>query len=772
MTSKNLFFNLLKEDFKKRLWVFILASVVFFGTFGVVFTMALERWVDSYTAHSGFSPDSFSYGAQYDITEPLIETATLAEKVAGDVIEFIALNPWLIIVACVGAVICGMSGFSFLHSKKQVDFYHSLPVRRELLFAVRFTNGILFFVIPYVISLIYSFVLCGIFRALSWKIVQGGLVGLVIHLMGFTVVYLFTILAVLLTGKLLMSFLGFAVFCLYAPAMYLLIEALKDVFFITAYGGSMDFEEILFSMKYVSPVSYYCSLYYNVYNAETMKVFWAELGCFVLFAAVLAVVCLFLYRKRRSEASEASMSFAVSEPIVRILIAVPVGVLAGFMFFMIEQDYNGGKAALAWMIFGCILGVVLAHGFIESLFRGDIRKCLSHKWQLAASVAVAIVVPMFFYFDVFGFDAYLPKKAQVKEIAMYNNNLRFGGTYYNGDSLYVNAQDYALSVGVEDFDALYELAEILSEHAKLTRKNTFHIGRAVTYLYAPETEYGVYMSDFIIRYTLKSGKEVTRMYEYNYWAVLDLLEQIYNNEQFKESTSPIYAAEESGYRVQYVDCYSALTEDAYRIRVNGQELHRIYTEELRALTFDDLKETAGIGRLEFIYAGDWYSHSAILYPQMTRTIALLKESGYEFPKLTDMVDSIRGVNISYTADALKDAVIVKDEYGDSYSYIIVTEEMGYKSTVEYKPITIDKYGEYSIELTDPKEIKELLPHLIARSYSREFGPFPFVEENIQVSITFTYGEGEKYYEDMRWFYFPKGQIPEFLKEKMKANLHE
>ena len=49
MTSRNLFFNLLKEDFKRRLWVFILAAVVFFGTFGVAFTMVLERWVESYS---------------------------------------------------------------------------------------------------------------------------------------------------------------------------------------------------------------------------------------------------------------------------------------------------------------------------------------------------------------------------------------------------------------------------------------------------------------------------------------------------------------------------------------------------------------------------------------------------------------------------------------------------------------------------------------------------------------------------------------------------
>ena len=167
MTSRNLFFNLLKEDFRRRLWVFILAAVVFFGAFGVVFTMMLEHWVENY---SGVTYDSFSYGMTYDVSEDA-PGMTLAERCAGNIAEFIALNPWLIIVACVGAIICGVSGFAFLHSKKQVDFYHSLPIRRELLFAVRFVNGVLFFVIPYIISLLYVYLICGVFGAMSWKVV-------------------------------------------------------------------------------------------------------------------------------------------------------------------------------------------------------------------------------------------------------------------------------------------------------------------------------------------------------------------------------------------------------------------------------------------------------------------------------------------------------------------------------------------------------------------------------------------------------------------------
>ncbi|MBE5950394.1 MAG: hypothetical protein E7260_02230 [Lachnospiraceae bacterium] len=778
MTSRNSFFKLLKEDFRRRLWVFILASVVFFGTFGVVFTMVLQQWVDNYTRQNGMVTDSFSYGAVYDI-ERLSEVRPLSEKVAGDVIEFIALNPWLVIVASVGALICGMSGFAFLHSKKQVDFYHSLPVKREMLFAVRFTNGVLFFLIPYVISLLYVFLLCGLFDAMSWKVLQGGLVGLVIHLMGFIIMYLFTILAVLLTGKLLMAFLGFAVFCFYAPAVYLLTEALKDVFFISLYGGSVGaMEDIIFSMKYVSPLSYYCSLFYSVYQAETMKTFWIELGCFVIFAAVLAVACLWLYKKRRSETSETAMSFKVSEPIIRILIAIPVGVLVGFMFFLIEQDYGDGSSAVLWMLFGCVLGAFLVHGFVESLFRGDIKKCLSHKWQLLATIGVAVVIPLCFYLDVFGYDSYLPNKSQVKGMAMYNSDLRFGGSYYemkDGDSYYVNPQEYGLSASVEEFDAMYELAGILSEYTKTTRKNLFRFGRVRNYQYVPETEYGTYMTDFSIRYTLKNGKEVTRTYEYNYWAVLDLLEQIYNQEEYKKTTSPMYMAEDEGYRVKYVDCVSPLTEDAYRIRVNGQELQRIYVEELFAMSFDEVIQSAAIGRLEFLYEGDWYSYSAILYPQMTRTIAMLKECGYEVPLLTE-AENIKELHINYTSEAIREAALDALKEAETYNEFAetLTEEGGisYKSTYEATAEYYEKYGEYTLRLTNPEEIAAILPHLMARSYSREFGPFPLHEENCQVSITFAYGEGEEQHEDVRWFYFLEDEIPEFVIRKMKENLHE
>ena len=116
MTSRNSFFNLLKEDFRRRLWTFILASLVFFGTFPIVFTMMLQSWVSNYKDND------------------FLTQTKMLEQIANDVSYFTGPNIWLAVVTCVGAVICGVSGFAYLHSKKQMDFYHSLPVKREQLF--------------------------------------------------------------------------------------------------------------------------------------------------------------------------------------------------------------------------------------------------------------------------------------------------------------------------------------------------------------------------------------------------------------------------------------------------------------------------------------------------------------------------------------------------------------------------------------------------------------------------------------------------------------
>jgi len=430
MTSRNSFFNLLKEDLHRRLWTLILSSLVFFGTFGVAFTMIIQNYVGRYSR------------ASYGYTN-----IQFIERVSSNLCEdFYGFFPWFMAVAIIGAVICAMNGFAYLHSRKQMDFYHSLPIKREKIFAVRLVNGVLIYAVPYLAGLLYSYLLCTLYGVMTWNIFKTGLFTFSVHLLGYLIVYMSVVLAMMLTGKAVIAFFGTCVLNLYAPAIYGLYMVLKDSFFITSYNNSIDIEDAVCITKWFTPGGYYLSLMAAINDSETPL--WPEFIGIVILIAALVALTLWLYKKRASEKAGTSMAFKITEPIIRVMISVPVGILAGFMFFTIQYDY-GRSASVLWLIFGGLLGAFLCHGVMEALYKGDIKKCLSHKYQMFAVMAAAAIIPLVFLYDIFGYDSYIPKKQDVKSMAVISNELRFGvrtsmSDYRKQDKL-INLPLYAIS---------------------------------------------------------------------------------------------------------------------------------------------------------------------------------------------------------------------------------------------------------------------------------------------------------------------------------------
>ncbi len=782
MTSKNLFFNLLKEDFRRRLWTFILSSLVFFGTFGIVFTMVIQNWVTQ------FSRDYYGDAG-----------ITLAEKVSRDLCnDFYGFYPWFILVAVVGAVICGMSGFSYLHSRKQMDFYHSLPVKREMIFTVRFVNGILIYAVPYLVGLLYSYLLCVLYGVMTSELFFCGLFFFVLHLMGYIVLYLVTILSMMLTGKMVIAFFGNCVLNFYAPAIYALVLVLKEAFFITTYDSS-DMEAGFLLTKWISPTSYYYSLIYSLEYGEGK--FWLEFLGFLLLAVVLVVLVLWLYKKRASEKADISMCFKVTEPVIRIMLSIPIGTVVGMLFYAIQYENNG---SMFWLIFGGLLGGFLAHAIIETLYKGDIKKCLSHKVQMFASMVIAAAVPLMFVYDVFGYDSYLPEKEEIASMAVASRDLRFGGTYYDEDG-WVNAGEYALDhMEVTNVDAMYELAEILTEYAAESRSERF-FGYYDTW----ELNEGekVHISSFIIRYRLKNGSEVTRTYRYNYYEVMDLLEQMYNDEAFKTVVHPVFPLLQSGWKTESVEVYAPASGTSVRIQKNHEKILQMYAEELLRLDFARLKDTAAIGELtvQFITneEKDYRDNTTfLLYPEMTGTIALLKEQGYhalgvqDSPNVTKIAVSYDGniyelkKELGITTSDEMDYTIDGVDSSDEVDYYIVTtgegvaggyyeerihaavEDVYYTEDYYYTQTAAEpwKYENIFVEFTDPAEIEEIKKNLIESSYTSEFGPFPTGVGYMDVNVYFEVGNGEALNDGtIGWnvrYCFAEGSVPTFVMERL------
>ena len=475
-----------------------------------------------------------------------------------------------------------------------------------------------------------------------------------------------------------------------------------------------------------------------------------------------------------------------------MMLSIPVGVMAGLIFYAIQYDYDWG-VSLFWLIFGALLGGFLCHGVMEALYNGDIKKCLSHKLQMVVTMVVAAVIPLIFLFDIFGFDSYLPEKDDITSMAMSSGELRFNGTYYEKDG-WTGPVEYALEhMDVEDIDAMYELAEVLTEEAGENRAERF-FGRSNYYITAVDSYYvdGIekvnMMTSFVIRYTLKNGSEVIRRYEYNYYAVMDLLEQIYNDTAYKKVAHPVFSLLEAGGEISYIQCDAPATGVSVMLEKGCQNILEAYAADVLAMSFDDLKTSAPVAELttHVIVKNGTSSYedvtSFLLYPEMTRTIALLKEQGYSVHSVQEA--NISSITITYggTINELKrmagmevteeDSEVYYDEKAIAYEdYELYYEKFGYyPSTL----VASETYQEVQVEFTDPAEIDELKKHLVYRQYGSEFGPFPEITSFVQAAVYFEVGNSSAYEESLLgWteqFRFRANSIPQFVIERVLEEL--
>ena len=357
MTSRSSFFKLLKEDLRQRLWTIILAAIVFVLPVPIYIAMEIS------------SSRGFSTGMMDNFARRLAST----------------MGPqsfWLVLVTVVGALICAVSGFGYLFSKKKVDFFHSLPVKREKLFAVRYINGVLIYLVPYLAMVLVSILIMtvtGNMRAVVFPIVFGGLV---VHLLGYLAVYTTFILCVTFVGNIVVFF-AVSGWTFGITAVTLLVYSWFEEQFFRTYSYMADaFTERLYSLRFLSPWYFY---FFSVDGSE-------EIGLLLLqelaFVVVLTVITLLVYRRRPSDGAGKAIAFPILKPVIRVSVEVLAGALVGMLFHEAADNRYGVPG---WMVFGVILGVVLSHMLIQSIFHFDVKKCFAAKGSMGL-VAVATIV--------------------------------------------------------------------------------------------------------------------------------------------------------------------------------------------------------------------------------------------------------------------------------------------------------------------------------------------------------------------------------------------
>ena len=749
MTSKNLFFKLMREDWKNRLWAPALIALASFFAYPVFLAfMAGKAYRDWNTAAEAFRWFS----------EQSIRWISFENGVA-------------VFFVVVVSLVCGLSSFYYLTSRKRVDFYHSIPVRRETLFLVHYADGILMPAIPYALALIASVIVCAANGVSTDALCATAVSAYILHMIYYILCYTTVVIASLMTGHLVVGFFGSMVLMFYMPIAASLFESFFESFFLSYYypGDDSVFENLI----RISPVMEY---------AHTVSLYADQKPVVMVVAAALTVSLLliaaavFLYKKRPSEAAGKAMAFAVSQPIIRVLITVMAGLGIGDFFWSLQHS-NG------WMIFGVVCGSVISHCVIESIYHFDFRKLFSHKEQLAFSTLAALAILFSFRFDVFGYDTYLPSADKVAyasvDIGRLNDWVSYGKVVedqeIHGQRVLYSYEftpaeiHMAQQMQSTDVNTILNFAAAGIEENRLCRNEWDQRGtgeNAVAYETAEVTAAPAETSDesenvryttATVTYTLKSGRKVIRNYSINMTKNYELIKKLFQDEEYQKAAYPLLAADADTFvNVRYRQSRSKGDQSLKNLTARERnELLSAYRQEFSAMTLEQMKEETPVGLIRFTTETD---EKAIAWRNNAELDTL---SSWNYYYGAD----VRDEDFYPVYPSFERTIRLLGQYGISVKDEALSGKIVSVTVSGYAPNS-DFYQ--TVTFTDPEEIKALGD--ITRNERMLYYDPMYEEDDLTVEVTVSDKTGKaEQEEDMENTYssfFRKGEVPQIVKDRM------
>ena len=638
MTSKSLFFKLMKEDFKTRVWTLAISILIFFFSLIVATAMMIS--------FNLYESSAYSY----------------SDDLALNFISYIDVkNPFFGMIFIVLALVMAMSGFSYLYSKKKVDMYHSLPVKREVLYFIKIINGILIVLIPFIIcEIVASLLILAntgeiiVITSALWSIAEWTLL--------FIMSYFLTVFSIMLTGNMLIGILACGFFSFYFPLISLVLKGYQSTFFDTYYTSGFIIENVLPNMSSFM-------LMFNIFELKWLT----RIIIVILASTAFLFINLFLYKKRASEAAGKSVSFNVIKLPIKSMMVIFMSILMYLLGYEVMND------SIGWGLFGLIVSGAITHCVMEIIYNQDFKKIFAKKIELLVLIIISIFIAAAFQFDIFGYDSYIPSASQIKSTAVisnllesnseqYYNKVEISDGYYNDSFVDVDyasdskiEADQINKMDIQNKDAVLELARQGIEAAKYDLEM-----------------YGNF-DKVLISYKLKNGRTVGRVYYVDLDQSTSGLSSVYADESYKKSSYPILS--ESPENIVSVDFNGIMDNDTH-IVFHDDEMKKkfveTYKKELMNLDYetklksypfasirfnnefmeDALRKYAGFNftsdsttavnsKWENVYANSLESVGFYpIYPEFKETLALLKEMDveviYKFP--TEYVESI---DVSY-----------------------------------------------------------------------------------------------------------------------------
>lgn len=740
MTSRHLFFKLMREDLRHKIWMIALSSLGSFLALPVTWLLAVSDGYD-------YLPAEFP---------PYV--------VSGMFHDGLLISSGFVAIA--GAVIVGLFVFRFVFHKNMIDTYHSIPVKRRTLYGVCWLNGFLIWLVPFLICLLVTLGMATVYMlgtpAQKWIPAMFAETGtnFLVLVVAFLLVYHLVLTAVMVSGNVWntlvsMMILGFGVVSIYGLGL-----GFFAYYIDTFYSAALNPEPAFYSSPLLSAVLLiYWKGRVDVLGAS-LFVIWKPFLINFCVMALLGVLSWWLYMRRASELAEQGIQNKVFGAVLKFLVGLAAG-MGGWMLFNLMVSHVG------WGIFGLILVGVLAFGVMDIIFNMDFKAFFAHKLQMAATIVCALVICFCFYLDAFGYDAYLPDKEDIAEIAVYDTDF----TNLNYYSNYAN--EMLENLHFQDVDAAYAYLKRMTDREKGIEPTSVNADSG-------SVRYNVYSSQhFATKITLKNGRTY-----YRYYTVtnndLDVVWPLFSNEEYLDWNYVVHRNRAESFDLIRRYCFG---KSSYVSEVSKESMWAIAEAYNRDLMKNPETVLLNQGKLlvslELSHSGYredypddyWIRNQRLdIYESMENTIAALGQLGYghwveqtDSSEISEIQFSI-GSNSNGSFRSVQNLMdVVRNYYGvyeessktgtademtpGGQEYILAYTELD----AEVFDVAIPMYDSY-LSITSEAEIRQLMQLLNRQVPQHTLGVFH--KGYVQVNVLVDGGE-----ESVTYF-IRKGDLPE------------
>lgn len=749
MTSKNSFLASLMENNKRRIWLWLVSVLGFVILWPSAVAMTISRALRMSANYME------AYGAQ--MGEQLLK-----EQLISGIRYILGISDnFLYVGIAIFAIISGIQGFSYLYSRKKIDFYMGMPVKRKRRFFIIWLNGILAFLIPYLIGKGIGILFALVNGGMNGAILSETMMASALSLFFYLGIYHLAILAVMMTGNVIITGFGVLVFLLYEGMIRIIIQSYMDLFFkhFSYYGFQAS--------PMLSPFTMLQEFAQKFENGQGN--FGLTMLNLLLFAIGIGIIAYLCYLKRPAEAAGRAMAFRFPQPIIKILLTIPMTLLAGIIISdMSNYDPVFGDQGIGFIIFSMALTLLICNCLIQVIYEFDIKGIMHKNIHILISGAAVIFIFLIFRFDIFGYDTHIPAVEKIESAAFIPSQ-----DYYYGGNTYVDEQMNYLSA--EEYASEYMYLSDVGAVSKLAKKAMVEANSIEQFdVYRGDLE-GTWYSAMVI-FRLGNGKEVCRNIYVNVEDAenVELLNRIEDSDEFR-----------LGYYLGAGDILDQALKDSkkeisvlygnsvYQQKLGIEDLKELltlYKKDIQTAGFSNVRENMANGYLLINTTTRHQSYSSIresfieIYPFFTECINYLKERGYymENQIRPEDVERIQITNYNRKLQEAKEKELQESEAAfstDAETNLYLgaqAQRAGYYGS-DFDMRTFATYD-------DQAEIEKLAEYIYPENFSyanwsREKG----ADTEYSVTVYFKPDSNvAKDYGNTAYYSFIEGEVPEFV----------